>query len=121
MSVSVETGLDALIDLNGLAYRLDNGYWVKFEARLVVPNAQVPHGVRYSLTLHDRYNRRVVGFDNAHGFQAPKRKRFAGRRVVWDHRHHLEEQISPYEYESAAQLLEDFWAEVERILQGVAP
>ncbi len=45
---------------------MDNGYRVKIDARRVAPNAQIPHGIRYSLTLHDRYNRRVPGFDNAH-------------------------------------------------------
>ena len=28
------------------------------------------------------------------------------------------EKASPYEYQSAAQLIEDFWAEVERVIQG---
>jgi Family of unknown function (DUF6516) len=71
----------------------------------------------YSLTLHDRNNTRVIGFDNAHGYTPPRRKKFGGRKVTWDHRHH-EEKVASYEYESAAQLIEDFWAEVERIIQG---
>lgn len=32
-----------------------------------------------------------------------------------------QERIVPYEYESAAQLLEDFWAEVERVTRGGIP
>jgi len=115
----IEAGIETLLDLNGLSYRLDNGFWVKFEAYLVDPGEQIPHGIRYSLTLHDRHNARVIGFDNAHGCQTPRRKRFSGRRIVWDQRHHPGETIGPYEYESAAQLIEDFWAEVERIMQGV--
>ena len=116
-----DVGLETLLDLNGLAYRLDNGYWVKFEAWRVDANAHIPHGVRYSLTLHDSHNRRLVGFDNAHGYQLPRRKRYCGRRVVWDHHHHSDEQVTPYEYESAARLIEDFWAEVDRVLQGDGP
>lgn len=121
MPGDIEAGLETLLDLNGLSYRLDNGFWVKFEAYLVDPSEQIPHGVRYSLTLHDRHNARVVGFDNAHGCQLPRRKRFAGRRLVWDHRHPFAEKAVPYEFASAAQLIEDFWIEVERITQGGKP
>lgn len=112
-----DTGLETLLDLNGVTYRFENGYWVKFEAHLVGTTEQRPHGVSYSLTLHDRNNTRVVGFDNAHGCPPPRRKKFGGRKIAWDHRHQ-DEKIVPYEYESAAQLIEDFWAEVERIIGG---
>ena len=37
--------------------------------------------------------------------------------MAWDHQHH-QEKIVPYEYESAAQLLEDFWNEVELFIDG---
>lgn len=93
---------------------MDNGYWVKFEASRVEPNMQVPHGIRYCVTLHDRYNRRVLGFDNAHAV-TPKRKRFGGRKVTWDHQHRRDD-ISGYEFESPGQLLEDFWREAERMM-----
>lgn len=93
---------------------MDNGYWVKFEASRVEPSERVPHGIRYSVTLHDRYNRRVIGFDNAHGY-TPKRKRFGARKTTWDHRHSRDEVVS-YEFESPGQLLEDFWREAERIM-----
>lgn len=66
------------------------------------------------MTLHDRYNRRVLGFDNAHGF-TPKRKRLGARMTTWDHRHRRDEVVS-YEFESPGQLLEDFWREAERIM-----
>jgi len=115
-----ETGLETLLDLNGITYRLDKGYWVKFEAHLIMASGQIPHGVSYSLTLHDRNNTRVIGFDNAHGCPPPRRKKYGGRKITWDHQHNLEEKIIPYEYESAAQLIEDFWIEVERILEGGA-
>lgn len=118
MSGNAGVGLEVLLDLNGLSYRLDNGYWVKFEAWQVSSSEQIPHGIKYSLTLHDRFNNRVIGFDNAHGCQPPRRQRYGGRRIVWDHRHHSGEKASPYEYQSAAQLIEDFWAEVERVIQG---
>ena len=118
MRGSIETGLETLLDLNGMTYRLNNGFWVKFEAYLVNATQQIPQGVSYSLTLHDHNNTRVIGFDNAHGCPPPRRKKFSGRKVTWDHKHGREEKISAYEYESAAQLIEDFWAEVDRIVAG---
>lgn len=113
-----KTGLETLLDLHGTTYRLEKGFWVKFEAYLVTSSEQIPHGVSYSLTLHDRNNTRIFGFDNAHGCPPPRRKKYGGRKVTWDHKHHFEEKVVPYEYESAAQLIEDFWTEVERITLG---
>ncbi len=94
---------------------MDSGYWTKFEAWRVAPEPHVPHGVRYCLTLHDRHNRRVLGFDNAHAIRSA-RKGYGARKITWDHRH-KRERISPYDYESASQLLEAFWREVERIIR----
>ena len=58
--------LETLLDLNGEIFPMENGYWTKFEASRVTPIRQIPHGIRYSLTLHDRNNTRILGFDNAH-------------------------------------------------------
>jgi hypothetical protein len=113
-----DAALEVLLDLNGLSFRLDKGYWVKFEAWLVKPNLQIPHGVRYTLTLHNHNNARVIGFDNAHDCQPARRKKYAGRRVVWDHYHRSEGTAVPYEFDSAAQLVEDFRSEVEKIVPG---
>ncbi len=106
--------LATLLNLSGEIFPMDDGYWTKFEAYRVNPDQQVPHGIRYSLTLHDRYNRRVLGFDNAHAVR-PARKGYAARKITWDHKH-KRDKISPYEYETAIQLLEDFWREVEKIM-----
>ncbi|MBL0225438.1 MAG: hypothetical protein IPQ16_07620 [Geobacteraceae bacterium] len=112
---NLHEGLETLLDLNKTTYRLDNGYWVKFEAYEITPNGQVPHGISYCITLHDRNNRRIIGFDNAHATPSPRRKKFGGRKTTWDHKHNRE-KVTPYEFESAAQLIEDFWAEVELIV-----
>lgn len=109
-----DESLVCLLNLDGEIFPMDNGYWTKFEAWRVDPKSHVPHGVRYSLTLHDRYNRRVLGFDNAHAMR-PAGKSYAARKITWDHRHKCD-RILPYEYESASQLIEDFWCEVERIM-----
>jgi len=103
-----------LLMLHGEIFPMDNGYWTKFEAYLVEPSVHIPQGVRYSLTLHDKHNIRVLGFDNAHGFK-PKKKKYGAHKFTWDHQHRLQ-IIKPYEYESAAQLLDDFWREAEMIM-----
>ena len=106
-----------LLDLDGVIFWPKPNYWVKFEARLVSPTKHVPHGIRYSITLHDRSNRRILGFDNAHAIRKKGRRRnkYIGRIVTWDHVHRLE-KIEPYEFESAGQLLNDFWKAVEAII-----
>ncbi len=95
---------------------MENGYWTKFEVYRVAPSQQMPHGISYCLTLHDKNNRRVIGFDNAHGIKS-KRKKYGVRKVTWDHEHR-KEQVFSYEFETAGQLLEDFWEAVEIYLAG---
>ena len=110
------TGFDieTLLNLNGEIFPMENGYWTKFEAYKVEPSKQRPHGIKYSLSLHDRNNVRIIGFDNAHAIK-PKRKKYGARKITWDHKHQRE-KITPYEFETAGQLLEDFWAAVETFL-----
>ena len=93
---------------------MENGYWTKIEAYQVAPSDEIPHGIKYSLTLHDRNNRRVIGFDNAHGIK-PSRKKYGARKVTWDHKHQME-KVLPYEFESAAQLVENFWKAAEEYM-----
>ena len=105
--------LETLLDLDGEIFLMKNGYWTKFEVSRVEPTRHIPHGVRYSLTLHDRNNTRILGFDNAHAFK-PKKKKYGTRKITWDHKH-KKDKISPHEYESASQLLMEFWEAVEEI------
>ena len=110
-----DASLDTLLDLDGEIFPMDNGYWTKFEASRVTPTPQSPHGIRYSLTLHDRSNTRVLGFDNAHTFKA-KKKKYGARKITWDHKHKMD-RVYPYEFESASYLIKDFWEGVEEILK----
>lgn len=113
-----DVGLETLLLLNGEIYDQGNGYWIKIEAWRVETNKHVPHGVRYALTLHDRYGTRLLGFDNAHAIKPPKRKRYAGQRLAYDHRHrHARDKGVPYEFTNPQQLLEDFFEEVDRVLE----
>lgn len=106
--------LETLLNLNGEMFPMENGCWTKFEAFRVGPSQQIPHGISYSLTLHDKNNRRVIGFDNAHAIK-PKRKKYGARKVTWDHKHQ-QEKVFSYEFETAGQLLGDFWEAVEAYL-----
>ena len=76
-----DASLDTLLDLDGEIFPMDNGYWTKFEASRVIPTPQIPHGIRYSITLHDRNNTRVLGFDNAHTLK-PKKKKYGARKIT---------------------------------------
>lgn len=112
-----DTSLDALLGLDGEVYIIDaeTGLWVQFRVKVVPPSEAKPHGLDYSLTLHDRSGERLVGFDNAH----PVTQRSGpgkGRRPAFDHKHRLR-TVRPYDYADAATLLQDFWAEVDAVLR----
>ncbi len=50
----------------------------------------------------------------------PKKSKFAGRRLPYDHRHRISSDKGvPYVFESAHRLLEDFFAEVDRVIKEV--
>jgi len=101
--------LEFLLSLDGYEFQFRSGYWVKFEARETEATEGQPHGIKYSLTLHDPKGRRVYGIDNAHK---------AGRRREFDHRHvYGARKVVGYAYRGPASLLEDFYSEVERILE----
>jgi len=105
-----------LLDFDGTRYLFNEGYWVKIEVKRTAPTPQRPHGLHYSLTLHDPEGRRLLGFDNAHGVQ-PLGGRHKIRPVAHDHWHRTEKDAGrPYEFRSAVQLVQDFLDEVERIL-----
>lgn len=94
----IDASLESLLELNGERFLLDNGYWTKIEARIVDPSDEVPHGIKYSLTLHDKNNTRILGYDNAHGIK-PKKKKYKVNIVEWDHKHE-KNKIKPYEFEN---------------------
>lgn len=120
-----DSGLDNLLDLNGQIFVIDpNGkFWVKFVVKKIEPTSEKPHGLDYSLTLHDETGNRLIGFDNAHSVQSgsgPGAK--AKRKKEFDHKHQGRKS-KPYQYKNAEELLTDFWAEVDKVLKekGVIP
>lgn len=110
-------GLDTLLDLNDFIVEQKYGYWVKFEVSLTNISPERPHGIRYNLTLHDKYGQRVMGYDNAHAVKLPQRKKYAGRKIEFDHLHGNQKDIGiPYEFKDAYQLIQDFFESVDELL-----
>jgi hypothetical protein len=107
-----EKDIDMLLYLDGVVIEQAGGYSTKFEVRRVAQTTEErPHGIRYSLTLHDRHGERIMGFDNAHAVKARK----SGK--TYDHRHrHAKDEGVPYEFVDAHQLLKDFWSAVDKTL-----
>jgi hypothetical protein len=106
--VETDHSLEFLLSLDGFEFRLATGYVIKIDARLVAATKHRPQGVKYSLTLHDLVGQRIYGMDNAHSTR---------RRTEYDHRHlYGRRKMVAYQYRGPAELLEDFYREVERIL-----
>jgi Family of unknown function (DUF6516) len=102
--------LEVLLSLDGFEFQFARGYTVKIAAQIAEPTSDRPHGIKYSLTLHDPNGRRIYGLDNAH--------RVRRSRAAFDHRHiYGARRIIPYIYRGPVELLEDFYREVERILR----
>ena len=115
----MDIGLQVLLELNGTEYTEENGYWYKIAAWTVEKSPERPHGIRYTLTLHNNRNERIMGFDNAHAPPGKGRGRYKGRIVEYDHAHyHKNDPGTPYSFESAEQLLEDFFNEVTKRIQS---
>ena len=83
---------------------------------LVKADIHLPHGIRYTLTLHDCYGKRIFGIDNKHRPKT-KRKGYHGRIIEYDHIHNNEnDKGTPYTFINAEKLLTDFWAHIDKIM-----
>jgi len=122
MEIPPERELAYLLEFDGARYFFDEGYWVKIEVKRVALSPRRPHGLSYSLTLHDPAGTRLLGYDNAHA--APSGVGgYAVAPVAHDHWHRTESDAGrPYAFVSAWRLLQDFFEAAERILRerGVA-
>ena len=102
---SGEHTLEFLLGFNGHVHRYAGGYWLKFEITQVEASDGKPHGLDYSFTLHGPDNRRLIGFDNAHGVPA-KGARFKKRANAMDHWHRTKtDEGRPYAFKDAETLL----------------
>jgi hypothetical protein len=112
-----DSGAEVLLDLDGQVFVVDarGQSWVRFSVCRVVSTPGRPHGLNYSLTLHGPGGSRSVGFDNAHPVRESRGPGGKSRGPL-DHRHRME-TVRPYRFKDAATLLEDFWAEVDKLLK----
>lgn len=76
--------LEFLLAFDGRVHHYADGYHLKFEIRRVAATEERPHGLRYSFTLHGPDEKRLVGFDNAHGV-APLGAKHKKRPQAVDH------------------------------------
>lgn len=109
--------LDTLLDLNGQVFVVDEtgNYWVKFEVIRLEPTKERPHGIRYSLTLHDANGERLIGYDNSHPIRSSAGP--GGKASVSHDHRHVEARVRTYDYRDAGQLLQDFWTDVDVLLR----
>lgn len=64
------------------------------------------------------YGKRILGYDNAHAVKPPKKFKYAGTKLPYDHKHrHVSDKGVSYEFKDAHQLLSDFFVEVDRVLK----
>ena len=111
-----DPGAEALLDLDGQVFVVGakGGYWVRFSVDRVASTPERPHGLKYSLTLHGPHGSRLIAFDNAHAVRGSRGPGGKSRGPL-DHKHRLE-TVRPYRFKDATTLVEDFWAEVDKLL-----
>ncbi len=110
-----DNSLETLILLDGERFVIDEslGLWVKFEVKSTDKKSRI-QGLRYSLSLHNKNNDRIMGFDNAHAIEYGGKTGVSPKRT-YDHWHYDQNHKGrPYEYKNSGQLLEDFWIEVDK-------
>ncbi len=111
--------IDQLIEhLHRFTIGLEGGYWVTMRASRVEKTPERPHGLKYALTLHGPNDERLLGYDNAHSVSdqtGPAKK--SGAPIEHDHIDENGRQSRPYKFMGPFQLTEDFWKDVQRILQ----
>ncbi len=108
--------IEWFFELDGTIHFADERckYRIKITAKRTDVTAERPHGLRYSLTLHDADNERILGFDNAHPVRASKGP--GGRQHRFhDHRHRYD-RTRVYRFVDTETLITDFYKAVDRIL-----
>jgi len=112
-----KVSISILLDLHQQVIDQEDGYWVKIEAWEVTITNAVPHGIRYSLTLHNPKGTRIMGYDNAHSVK--QKPAYSGRKLPYDHKHRTtRDEGVRYEFKDAYQLLTDFFIDVDKVLKA---
>lgn len=108
---STDFTLETLLDMDGDVYIYPSRHWHKIEVRkLKREDNNFPQGIKYSLTLHAPNGERILGYDNAHVIAGEKMDK------PFDHVH-KKSRVVKYSYKNAAQLLTDFFNDINIILE----
>ena len=114
--MSGDDELELLLSLDGASFEAAEGYVVEFMARRTDTTRERPHGVSYALVFRPKDGAPWVKFDNAHAVPRPG-GRFVKGSDAYDHWHRTERDPGRlYAFTTAAQLIEDFWNEVRRVM-----
>jgi len=100
--------LELLLDLDGLQFAQEGGYWIKYEISDVAKTPERPHGIKYSLTLHDPQGERIFGIDNAHRPKKRSGPAAKSKRPKVANHLHRGGRAYAYEFKGAETLLADF-------------
>ena len=108
--------LEMLLSLDGTSFETAEAYIVEFKVGRTEVTKKRPHGINYALVLRPKDGEPCIRFDNAHAVERPGGK-YVKASQAYDHWHRGETDSGrPYAFTTAAKLLEDFWAEVKRVL-----
>jgi Family of unknown function (DUF6516) len=109
--------LELLLGLDGASYEAAAGYVVEFTVQQTDKTAERPHGINYALVFRSKLGGKpYVKFDNAHRVEHQGGKHVQ-KPKAFDHWHRTETDPGrPYQFTTSAQLLEDFWSEVKRVM-----
>lgn len=82
---AIDHTLVNLLELNDERFVIDEtlGLWVKFE---IIKTSNRKQGIKYSLTLHDKSKKRILGFDNSHEIEYGAKRGVSPERT-FDHWH----------------------------------
>ncbi len=112
-----DSELELLLALDGAVFETAPGMIVEFTARRTAMTLGRPRGISYAFVLRAKLGGQPwVRFDNAHAVDE-KNRGYRRKRAAYDHWHRTsKDRGRPYNFTTAAQLLEDFWREVKRTL-----
>lgn len=86
----------------------ENGDIVELKIVKVQQSLQAPEGVSYSC-VYIRDGKRLLGYDNFEGHEG----------IAGHHHRHIKNHVTHYGFVDEWQLIEDFYADVKKILDGV--
>ena len=118
MNVGVEDPSVAyFLELDGSVHFVDEKCWyrVEIKAKRTDVTPERPHGLSYSLTLHNSDNERILGFDNAH--PVPANKGPSGKKHKFHDHKHRYGTTRIYKFVDTGKLITDFYKAVDQILK----